>query len=77
MPPLLPPQGLFADATLLDVSEVELADVKFLETDPVVVVQFHCQQINCTRDKFGNVVEGAPTLPPQTIQTLSPKSPQI
>ena len=40
-------------------SEVELADVKFLEDDPVIVVQFNCQQINCVRDKFGNVVDGA------------------
>jgi len=22
-------------------------------------VQFHCQQLKCTRDKFGNVIEGA------------------
>ena len=51
-------QGQFTDATLLDVSEVELADVKFLEDDPVIVVQFNCQQINCVRDKFGNVVDG-------------------
>ena len=50
---------MFADTTLLDVGEVELADLKFLENDPVIVVQFNCQQINCTRDKFGNVVEGA------------------
>ena len=56
-------QGLFVDTTLLDVSEVDLADLKFLEGDPVIVVQFHCQQINCTRDKFGNVVEGAPSRP--------------
>jgi import inner membrane translocase subunit TIM44 len=52
-------QGQYTDATLLDVSEVELADVKFLEDDPVIVVQFNCQQINCVRDKFGNVVDGA------------------
>ncbi len=28
--------------------------------DPLLIVQFHCQQIKCTRDKFGNVVEGSP-----------------
>ena len=39
---------------------MELADVKFLEDDPVIVVQFNCQQINCVRDKFGNVVDGEP-----------------
>lgn len=53
-------QGLHSDPTILDTSEVELVDIKFLEEDPVVVTQFTCQQINCSRDKFGNVVEGRP-----------------
>lgn len=38
-------QGMFSDATLLDISDVELADIKFLEDDPVIVVQFNCQQV--------------------------------
>ncbi|PRW60304.1 Mitochondrial import inner membrane translocase subunit TIM44 [Chlorella sorokiniana] len=53
-------QGLVPDPTILDTSEVELVDVKFLEEEPIVVVQFTCQQINCTRDTFGNVVDGKP-----------------
>lgn len=53
-------QGLVPDPTLLDTSEVELVDIKFLEEEPIVVVQFTCQQINCTRDSFGNVVDGKP-----------------
>lgn len=32
-------QGLVADPTLLDTSEVELVDVKFLEDEPILVVQ--------------------------------------
>ncbi len=44
-------QGVFRDPTILDVSDVELVDLKFLEEDPVVVVQFTCQQLNCARDK--------------------------
>ena len=32
-------------------SDVELVDLKFLEDDPVVVVQFTCQQLNCSRDQ--------------------------
>ena len=53
--------GQVPDATLLDTSDVELVDLKVGEQDqPLVVVQFTCQQINCTRDSFGNVVEGAP-----------------
>ena len=53
-------QGLVPDPTLLDTSEVELVDLKFLEEEPIVVAQFTCQQINCTRDSFGNVVDGRP-----------------
>ena len=52
--------GLVPDPTLLDTSDVELVDLKMLEGSPVVVAQFTCQQINCTRDGYGNVVEGAP-----------------
>ena len=44
-------QGIFPDPTILDVSDVELVDLKFLEDDPVVVVQFTCQQLNCSRDQ--------------------------
>lgn len=51
-------QGLVPDPTLLDTSEVELVDLKMLDDNPVVVAQFTCQQINCTRDTHGNVVEG-------------------
>jgi len=49
---------MFSDATLLDISEVELADIKFLEADPVVVVQFNCQQvghIHCLSRSFSCV----------------------
>lgn len=51
--------GLVPDPTLIDVSDVELVDLKLAEDDsPVAVVQFTAQQINCTRDSYGNVVEG-------------------
>ena len=52
--------GLVPDPTLLDTSDVELVDLKMLDDSPIVVVQFTCQQINCTRDTHGNVVEGGP-----------------
>jgi len=52
--------GLVPDPTLLDSSDVELVDLKMLEDSPIIVTQFTCQQINCTRDTHGNVVEGAP-----------------
>ncbi len=52
--------GAAPDPTLLDVSDVELVDLKLLDGRPVVVAQFSAQQINCARDAAGNVVEGAP-----------------
>lgn len=29
-----------------------------MDDDPFIIAQFHCQQLKCTRDKFGNVVDG-------------------
>ena len=52
--------GQIPDSTILDTGEIELMDVKILENEPLVVLRFSVQQINCSRDKFGNVVEGAP-----------------
>jgi hypothetical protein len=42
-------QGLFSDSTILDMSEVELVDLKFLDDDPIIVAQFNCQQVTCWR----------------------------
>ncbi|KAF5837473.1 hypothetical protein DUNSADRAFT_4275, partial [Dunaliella salina] len=52
-------QGLFEDPTILFVGDVEVVEIKLLDDDPFAIVQFHCQQLKCTRDKFGNVLEGA------------------
>jgi hypothetical protein len=53
-------QGTFEDPTILFVGEPELVEMKFAEEQPLIVVQFATQQIKCTRDKFGNVVDGDP-----------------
>jgi import inner membrane translocase subunit TIM44 len=53
-------QGLSEDPTILFVGEPEIVEMKMEGNDPLLVVQFHCQQIKCTRDQFGNVVEGSP-----------------
>lgn len=53
-------QGAVSDPTILDYSDVELADLKFLDDNPIVVTRFTVQQIDCARDKYGNVVEGSP-----------------
>lgn len=52
------PQGLYEDPTILFTGEPELVELKLVEGEPLLVVQFACQQLKCTRDKFGNVVEG-------------------
>lgn len=52
-------QGLWEDPTILFVSDVEVVETRMMEGDPFLVAQFHCQQLKCTRDAYGNVVEGA------------------
>lgn len=34
--------------------------MRLVDGDPLLVVMFAVQQIKCTRDRFGNVVEGGP-----------------
>ncbi|KAF8055111.1 TIM44-2 [Scenedesmus sp. PABB004] len=51
-------EGLYEDPTILFTGEPELVELKMVEEEPLVVVQFACQQLKCTRDKFGNVLEG-------------------
>lgn len=53
-------QGLVEDPTILFVGDAELVELKAVDEEPLVVVQFACQQIKCTRDKFGGVVDGSP-----------------
>ena len=45
-------QGLVEDPTILFVADAELVELRVAEEDPLVVVQFNCQQIKCTRDKW-------------------------
>lgn len=51
-------EGIVMDTNILDVSDVELTAGKLLEDSPVLIVSFNAQQINCLRDKGGNIVEG-------------------
>ena len=52
-------QGQQMDRNILDIGEVELVEAKMFEGSPMIIVRFTLQQINCVRDKYGNVVEGA------------------
>ncbi len=49
-PVCLQAEGLHEDPTILFVSEVELVEMRSVEDEPLVVAQFNCQQIKCTRD---------------------------
>jgi len=51
-------EGQIIDPRILDLSEVELMEVRTMENAPLVVLTFSCQQINCVRDKSGKIVEG-------------------
>lgn len=51
-------EGIVMDTNLLDVSDVELTAGRILEDSPVLIVSFNTQQINCLKDKGGNIVEG-------------------
>lgn len=53
-------QELREDPTILFVGDVEMVELRLMEGDPFLICQFHCQQLKCVRDKFGNVVEGSP-----------------
>jgi mitochondrial import inner membrane translocase subunit TIM44 len=53
-------EGHITDPTILEYSDVDMVDLKMLDDDPVIILHFSCQQINCVRDKFGNVVSGSP-----------------
>jgi import inner membrane translocase subunit TIM44 len=47
------------DPRILHLSELELVEVRMMEGEPLVVLQFSCQQINCVRNKEGEIVDGA------------------
>ncbi|KAK3238029.1 hypothetical protein CYMTET_51929 [Cymbomonas tetramitiformis] len=51
--------GLTVDNQILDTSAVELVEVFLQNENPMILLRCSCQQVNCVRDKFGNVTEGA------------------
>ncbi len=51
--------GVTMDPNILAVNDVELFSAKLLEDAPVLIVSFSLQQINCIKNRAGDVVEGA------------------
>ncbi|KAF0852918.1 mitochondrial presequence translocase-assisted motor (PAM complex) Tim44 subunit [Andalucia godoyi] len=52
-------QSVVVDPRILDVRQVRLASAKFVEDEPVLLVAFQAQQVNCVRDLTGKVLYGA------------------
>jgi hypothetical protein len=50
-PMLVLAQEIQEDPTILNVSDVEVVEVRMMDNDPFIIAQFHCQQIKCVRDK--------------------------
>lgn len=49
----------FHDPRILHLSELELSEVRMLDGDPLVCLNFSCQIVNCVRNQKGEVVEGS------------------
>mmetsp|Transcript_29005 Transcript_29005/g.55626 ORF Transcript_29005/g.55626 Transcript_29005/m.55626 type:complete len:475 (-) Transcript_29005:173-1597(-) len=53
-------EGAIVDHQILDTSDMEMVELKMFGENPIIILRCVCQQINCVRDKFDNVIEGAP-----------------
>lgn len=51
-------EGIVMDTNILFIGDVELSAGRLLEDSPVLIITFTTQQINCLRDRAGNIVEG-------------------
>jgi predicted lipid-binding transport protein (Tim44 family) len=52
--------GIVMDPRILNLDQVELVTGRFLDEEPILIVQFTAQQIHCLRNQQGEVIEGAP-----------------
>ncbi|XP_018651859.1 putative mitochondrial import inner membrane translocase subunit tim44 [Schistosoma mansoni] len=52
--------GYISESRILDVHNVDVQMGKMMEQGPVLIITFQAQQINCIRDKNGNLHEGDP-----------------
>lgn len=51
-------QGLKFDSKILDIRNVELLLAKIMDGNPVLIMSFMAQQLNCVRDSTGAIKEG-------------------
>ena len=67
-------EGAVMDSQILDVSELEGVEVKLMgPEEPIVIFQFSIQQINCVRDKYGNITEARAPPPRASGRRRSPR----
>mmetsp|Transcript_11157 Transcript_11157/g.22215 ORF Transcript_11157/g.22215 Transcript_11157/m.22215 type:complete len:368 (-) Transcript_11157:112-1215(-) len=50
--------GYQLDTNILSIDDVQFSGGTFLDDNPVLLLQFSAQQINCVRDRLGKIVEG-------------------
>ena len=51
-------KGLKFDSKVLDIRNAELLMAKIMDDNPVLIMSFMAQQLNCVRDASGAIVEG-------------------
>nr|GEV68414.1 mitochondrial import inner membrane translocase subunit TIM44-2 [Tanacetum cinerariifolium] len=51
-------QGTFYDNKILHISEVEVRETKMMGDTPLIIVGFQTQQVDCVRDRLGEITEG-------------------
>lgn len=51
-------ESIVMDTNILHISDIDLTAAQLLEDSPVLIVTFNTQQINCLRNRAGQIVEG-------------------
>lgn len=51
--------GIFLENKILHISDVEVRETKMMGETPLIIVQFHTQEVHCVRDRLGAITEGS------------------
>mmetsp|Transcript_43797 Transcript_43797/g.103095 ORF Transcript_43797/g.103095 Transcript_43797/m.103095 type:complete len:441 (-) Transcript_43797:43-1365(-) len=53
-------KGVSVDPYILELDDVELREARLVDSEPILIITFQTQQVNCTRNQKGEVVDGSP-----------------
>jgi len=53
-------KGHSVEPYILDLDDVELQQARLVDGEPILIITFQTQQVNCTRNQKGEVVDGSP-----------------